>query len=98
MKTNVISLILIFTVFSSQFTLAEVNKAIEYIEYSKHTHVIWRAHIIGQNMTLNESDFNAWYKEHRYTGTIESHTEVIRRYDHVLGILYRLQDLLDWWR
>ena len=98
MRTNLISVIIVLLVFSSQFTLAEVNEAIEYIEHSKQTHVVWRAHIMGQQATMNESDFNEWYAEHRYAGTIESHEECIRRYDHVLGILYRLQDLLDWWK
>jgi hypothetical protein len=96
MKYSIGAVILISLIFASQFTLTEVNEAIEYIEHSKNTHVIWRAHIIGQQMTLNESAFNEWYKEHKYAGTIESHEECIRRYDHVLDVLYRMQGILNY--
>ena len=87
-------IIVMSCILASQFSLAEVDEAIEYIEYSRQTHVVWRAHIIGQQMTMSETDFNEWYQEHRYAGTAESHAECVRRYDHVLDILYRLRNLL----
>lgn len=94
MKISLGAVLFISLILGSQFTLSEVNEAIEYIEHSRHTHVVWRAHIIGQQMTMNESDFNEWYNEHRYAGTAESHTECVRRYDFVLDILYRMRTIL----
>jgi len=96
MKYSLGAVLFISLILASQFNLREINEAIEYIEYSKNTHVIWRAHIIGQQQTLNESAFNDWWDSHRSVGDIEHHEKCIRHDEHTLGILYRMQAILNY--
>ena len=96
MKYSFGTVLFISLILASQFNLKEINEAIEYIEYSKNTHIVWRAHIMGQQLTLNESAFNDWWDSHRSVGNIEHHEECIRNDDHILSILYRMQAILNY--
>lgn len=89
-----VTYILLALLLSTQFSLSEVEEAIEGIEYSKHTHVVWRGRIMGEQTVRNETSFQEWMDDHRYVGSIEHHERCIAKYDKVLIILYRLRTLL----
>ena len=91
-----ITYLILALLLSTQFTLSEVETAIESIEHSRGTHVVWRGRIMGEQTVRNETSFQEWMDDHRYVGSIEHHEEVIAKYDQVLSILYRLRDLLNY--
>lgn len=93
---SLIAVLLVSLVFSSQFTSDEVNEAIESIEHSRQTHIVWRGRIMGEQSVRNETSFQEWMDDHRYVGSLEHHEVCIAKYDQVLSILYRLEQLLEY--
>ena len=94
MKYRILALMIMSIIFASQFTISEVEEAIEGIEYSRQTHITWRGRIMGEQTVRNETSFQEWMDSHKYVGSIEHHEYCIAKYDQVLSILYRLQAIL----
>jgi len=67
----------------SQFTLLEVQEAIGYIEECRDIHIDW-AEYLTDNPEYDSTQI----------GNAEWHWEWVRRYNHVLNILYRMEVIL----